>query len=363
VSTASKKQFVSIAAKSNLTSLELIWSTLVDLVPLLSPTNRILSWANRITNAVDRSPWPQLKELTIFSFDQVKIDSRIMRSFPSLEKLVIYQSKETDFIDIDEDAFAGAVHLTCLKVIPTHFKNGHCRFTGETFRSLVNLKQLQIRLDTKESVQKLRWLAKLVELNLYGSSIAHIGSNTFCNLPKLEKLNLVCCSISKIDPDAFNRLFSLRELDLCENKALTIIHLKCAVPRILRVNENDSLSLLRLNSSNSTKSVIEELSLSSHSGRFKGALVDISSGLLHGIRKLNVKLMRGMSFIPFAGLDSLDVCVRVVKCINRGRLASLGSLQQLRLSFDCYTSKNFSHKLYFTIESYAIIFFYFKRSK
>jgi hypothetical protein len=135
VSTASKKQFVSIAAESNLTSLELMWSTLVDLVPLLSPTNRILSWANRITNAVGRSPWPQLKELTIFYYDQVKIDSRIMRSFPSLEKLVIYQSKETDFIDIDEDAFAGAVHLTCLKVIPTHFKSGHCLFEFLSFET------------------------------------------------------------------------------------------------------------------------------------------------------------------------------------------------------------------------------------
>jgi hypothetical protein len=329
VSVVSMQQLLSTTSHSQLKSLSILWSTLVKLVPSLIRYNckSTLSDSNEL---VSESPWPLLSELTISRYDQTRIDGRIIRTFPQLIKLVIYFSKDTKYIDIDDDAFAGAAHLNSFSLNHSRV----CRFTGKTFRGLVNLKRLKIRLDSNESIQKLRWLSQLEELDLSCSSIDQINSNSFSYLPRLQKLDLSYCSIRKIDPYAFNRLLNLQELDLSGNTNLTTIELSRFVPRILKVDDIDSLCLLRLYESNKKKTGIEELSSLNCNCRCADALVDISPHLLHNTKNLAVQLRRQMPFNPFASLENLDLSVHYVRMIKRAGLASLSCLKQLQLRFE-----------------------------
>jgi Leucine-rich repeat (LRR) protein len=251
-----------------------------------------------------------------------------------LEKLVIYQSKETDIINIENDAFENARHLVYLRVASTYCVcRGLCHFKDETFRSLVNLKRLKIRLDTKESIKKLRWLSNLEELDLYGSSFNQINTDTFVHHTQLSKLYLTWCGIREIHPDAFSHLPHLQELDLSGNE-LAEIDLKHVAPRILKADYNWSLSLISLNDSCMKNSALEELTLSSFRSYCIGAQIDISPALLLGTRRLSVRLMREMSFSPFVHLEKIDLRPVSVNVINKGRLASLCNLKYLRIEFN-----------------------------
>jgi Leucine-rich repeat (LRR) protein len=173
----------------------------------------------------------------------------------------------------------------------------------------------------------------LEELNLHGSSFNQISTNTFAHHTQLSKLYLTWCGVREIHPAAFSHLPNLQELDLSGNE-LAEIDLKHFAPRILKADYNWSLSLVRLNEScMKSSAALEELTLSSFRDYCIGAQIDISPALLLGTKRLSVRLMREMSFSPFVHLEKIDLRPVSVNVINKGRLASLCNLKQLRLEF------------------------------
>jgi Leucine-rich repeat (LRR) protein len=186
-------------------------------------------------------------------------------------------------------------------------------------------------------VKKLACLRELENLDLSGSRSLHtIGPDTFAPFPKMKQLNLSNCAIKEIDPYAFDRLPQLNELNVSKN-SLKKFELRRVIPKILNLDENDGLDLVRIiDGSDNVMSSIEKISIMDCYGAARINFVTSARQLTCLVKELRIDQRFEMCLERFTNLKKLEISVKFSYGLKNSQFKRLSLLEDLYLDFYKY---------------------------